>query len=294
MRIRSELTLMASCAVCSALLTAMDATADEKSECAEAHASGQRLQREGHFREARKRYEFCARDRCPAVITKDCDEFLRKLEDDSPTLVIAAHDRSGKDTLDVRVVVDGEPYADRLTGLALPMDPGRHVLQFSDAQGSLIEQTIVAHVGEKNRPILVDFSSRPPPPPPLPLTHSFPPPALAEPVPAPASKPVPISVVVLGSAGILTLASFAAFGITALVEAHDLQTTCAPNCGARTGEIQSMRVEGVVSDISLGSSIVLLGTATALYFAHKAPRTSATGYLMPIPRGAAGVVSVAF
>jgi hypothetical protein len=295
MRRRSSLTgKSALCVAVAVGLLATDVAADEKTECAGAHASGQRLQRDGHLREAQQRYEFCARDRCPAIITKDCNDFLGKLEPDVPTVVIGARDRSRRDTLEVRVLVDGEAVADRLTGLALPLDPGQHVLRFVDPQGSVLEETIVARVGEKNRPLLVDFS-KPPALEAVPPPQERAPAASGERPSSPAPRPIPRSVFLLGGASVLTLGSFAFFGLSALAKAHDLESTCAPDCGSRMNEIHTMRVEGVVADVSLGASAVLLGTATALFFTrHRALGSGATGYLAPAPHGGTGMLAVAF
>jgi hypothetical protein len=290
-----SLTAKAALCIATAMIPfAVDAAADEKTDCADAHASGQRLQRDGHLQEAHKRYEFCARDRCPAIITKDCYEFLAKLEQDTPTLAIGARDRWGRDTLDVRIIVDGEPTADHLTGLAFPVDPGQHTLRFLDGQGNALEETIVARIGEKNRAILVDFS-KPPAAEPLPPPRETAAAAPAERPPALASRPVPALAYVLGGTGILALGSFAVFGISALAKAHDLQSTCAPDCSSRTDDIHTMRLEGVVADVSLGASIVLLGTATALLFARRgSPHPTVAGYLAPTTHGETGSFALAF
>jgi hypothetical protein len=282
MRIHSLLSSMAaSLVLCFSLdvCDVRDARADDKTDCADAHASGQRQQRDGHFREARRLYELCSRAVCPAVLTNECTGFLAKLADDMPSIVVAARDRSGKETLDVRIAIDGETIAHRITGLALPLDPGEHVLRFYELEGAVVEQTIVLHVGESNRQILVDFSNKPAE-------------TTVAPLPPPRRSLGPVYV--LGGAGALALGAFAVSGIAALVEAHDLESTCAPSCGARMSGIQAMRAEGVVSDVSLAGAVVLLGTATTMYLIRRTPLSTTTAHFAPTRGNAATMVTLAF
>jgi len=270
------------------LLSAKPASADVKTDCAAAHAEGQRLQRDGSLRGAREKYEFCARDACPQPVAVDCAAFLQGLEKDQPTITIIARDAAGRDKLDVRVFVDGVKVLDQLTGMAVPLDPGRHKLRFVDADGNSVEQVVVASVGEKNRPVSITFRARP-------ESSSAEP---SRPVERDTSdrpgRPIPASFYVLAGASAVALGSFVYFGITARKEANDLDS-CSPDCSARVDDVHRMRRNALIADISLGAAALFAGAATFVFVTRpEAPVPSAALFVMPAARGARGGLQVAF
>ena len=73
-----------------------------------------------------------------------------------PTVVLAARLPNGADEVDVRVLVDGKPLAQRLDGRAVELEPGDHLLSFQPgvAGAAPVEMRVVVREGEKGRLIV--------------------------------------------------------------------------------------------------------------------------------------------
>ena len=89
---------------------------------------------------------------CPATVRKACSELLPGVDAATPRVTIAAKDAQGNDTLDVRVVVDGAPFADRLVAAAVPIDPGEHAVIFEAPDGTRFPITFSAGVAALDAP----------------------------------------------------------------------------------------------------------------------------------------------
>ena len=107
---------------------------------------------------ARDQLKICIRDACPTFVRNECTEWLAEVEASLPTVVLAAR-RGDQDLDEVRVTMDGHPIADRLTGTAIPLDPGTHVFRFELEGSPPIEQRVLVRVGEKNRRVAVSFGA---------------------------------------------------------------------------------------------------------------------------------------
>jgi hypothetical protein len=134
------------------------AQADAIDACVTAAESGQKEQRAGQLRAARKAFLSCDRSECPAEVRTVCDRLLNAVETSVPTVIFGAKDSAGNDLVSVRVRVDGEIVAESMDGKAVPIDPGPHVFGFETAGSPPVEQRIVAREGEKNRPVIVSFA----------------------------------------------------------------------------------------------------------------------------------------
>jgi hypothetical protein len=168
-----------------------------RTQCVESHGNTQRLRKDGKLVSARDEARKCGLMACPDLVRNDCLAWAGELDAEIPSIVVAAKDVSGNDTLDVAVMVDGVRVADRLSGTALELDPGEHKLQFLHA-GALKEQALVVRQGERNRLIEVSFAPDPTPvtpvvvpvvPAPAPTAAAEPPP----PPPAPVAAPPPVA-----------------------------------------------------------------------------------------------------
>lgn len=141
-----------------------------KAECLAAHEDAQSLRTQKKPHAAREKLIACARVECPTVVRKECGEQLELLDKDAPTVVLEARDESGRDTTAVKVSLDGQPVAARLTGAAVDVEPGPHVFRFERGDGKDLELRVLVVEGEKNRKVVADFAAlvRPPevPPPP--------------------------------------------------------------------------------------------------------------------------------
>jgi hypothetical protein len=228
------------------------AGADEKSDCLDAHGEAQLLRRNGRIGAARARLVACSVAGCPALVSRDCTAWLSELDAEQPTVILAAHDDLGRDVGILRVTLDGQPFATKLDGRPIDVDPGSHVVRGQFPDGRAVELTVVVRATEKDRVIRLDLprrAERPPPPPPPP-----PPPQ------PPAAEGPPVFTFVIGGIGVVGLASFAYFGLTGRFQESRLASRCAPNCSE--DDLNGVRRSYLAADISLGVAIVAIGAAT--------------------------------
>jgi hypothetical protein len=254
------------------------AFADVKQACVEASTEGQALRDATKLQEARTRFVSCARDACPSIVRKYCAEWLTDIERRLSSVVFRVQSADGADVLGARLFIDGQPQPHGLDGSALPLDPGEHAVRIERDAGDPLEQRIMILEGEKGRVVTVRLA-------PPALTAPTPPPATD--APPPASHPLTVSplTLVLGGVGILGVASFTYFGLTAQGDLNHLRQTCAPRCAS--SDLDSVKREALAADISLGVGVVAVGVAIYTLFAHHAPpaATNQVG-LTPTPGGA--------
>jgi hypothetical protein len=231
-------------------LAPVGALADDRAVCLAASESAQDLRDDGHYRRAREALTTCARDLCPAVVRRDCAQWLAELDENGPTVVFGAADAGGNQITAVRVSFDGETVSTAIDGRPVPLDPGSHVVRFEAAGWLPIEQRVVLRPGDKNRVVVARFESR-------------------IDAPSAVSHGVPPASWVLAGAAALSFASEAYFGITALDDrSRALAQSCAPHCAP--SDVDAIRTKFVVADVSLGVGILSL--ASALYLWLSAPR----------------------
>lgn len=228
-------------------LAVTNASADERAECVSAADQAQQLRDEGKYRGAREKLLVCARDACPALVKRDCLDWLTQLDNITPSVVFAAKEGS-KDLADVKVYVDGALVTERLDGRPVPMDLGQHTIKF-EHQGQTKEETVVIGAGQKSRNILVTFGPKP--------GAGAPGPA---PAPSTSSEGSLVPAFIVGGVGVLAIGSFAIFGLSGKSDVSDMETRCKPNC--TESEVDSARTKLIVADISLGVGVVALAVAT--------------------------------
>jgi hypothetical protein len=136
------------------------------------------------------------------------------------------------------------------------------MIRFVAESGATTEQTLVARQGEKNRKVVVEFHTKAPPatqpPPAIPSASS------SEEPDSKATRPTPVLVYVLGGVGVAALGSFAFFAASGKQKENEMFDECAPGCPQEDAD--SMRTRYLIADVSLGVSLLSLGTATVLYF----------------------------
>jgi hypothetical protein len=119
--------------------------------CVDANTHAQALRRFGKLGAARDKLRLCADASCPSLVRDDCTQLLDDLDRAQPTIVFDAKDELDHDLTDVKVQMDGRPFADRLDGMALAADPGEHTFTFEAAGRPPMTQRIVLREGEKGR-----------------------------------------------------------------------------------------------------------------------------------------------
>jgi hypothetical protein len=261
---------VAAIAGCASLVSPVPALADVVDECVDASDRGQLARDRGGLIEARELFVRCARSECPAVMQRDCAEWLTSVESRLPSIVLRARDRRGRDVVDVGVYLDDEKIADRLDGRAITLDPGAHTLRFAHATAPAIEQRLLVAEGDKGRRVEVTLALGEP-------ESATPPPAApprVEPQADPASGKIPAASFVLGGIGLLGIAGFAYFGVTARNDRDDLERTCAPDCDQ--ADVDAVRTRVIVADVSLGVGVLALAGAFWIGLDASANRSATT------------------
>lgn len=221
--------------------------------CVKAFHDTQRLMRSGDLLEAHKQVVVCGSSACPATLARECIQWLRQVEEDTPTVVLEARDARGMDVTGVRVFCDGKPIAVRLDGHAIAVNPGLHTFRFIDNRNQTIEAQVIVRQGEKNRRITVTLSS-----PPLQSTAR-----VAPPTPRTESRSTkaefPSAVLWLGAGGVLGAASFGYFAWDAHTDLEAMRSGCAPNC--EEADVDRARHKAWIADTSLGVGVLCFGIA---------------------------------
>lgn len=145
--------------------------APDRAACFAASEEGQTLKIKGSLTAARAKLSICADRACPALVRTDCVRWIEQIDKLAPTIVIGAQDaRTGHDLVDVRVSLDGAPFATSLDGRVVAIDPGPHTLRFEADHYVPHEERIVALEGEQGRVLNVRLvhvptpEDEPPPP----------------------------------------------------------------------------------------------------------------------------------
>lgn len=236
--------------------------------CIKAFDDGQRLRTDGRLRAARDRLLVCSQKECPGVLREDCAGVLREVDLATPTIVLAASDRDGKDLADVEVTLAGQPLSSRLDGRAVTVDPGRLNLEFHRKPWAPVKVEIVVAEGEKNRYVRATLG---------------PPKEMADDrndgnPPAPKRSLVGWAVPI--GFGIVSAGAFAFAGSTRLRigdEADDLRRSCAPEC--KTEDTDRLADELTVANIALGVGIgsVVLAAVSWFVLAPRGPAPAKSG-----------------
>jgi len=273
------------------------ARADSKQQCMAASDQGQQLRDDGHYQRARQAFVTCARDKCPAIVRRDCVKWLAELDQASPTVVVSAKGGKGEDLVDVKVTVDGELLVAKLDGKPTAVDPGSHLFRYETAGYPPVESQVMIHAGEKSRLLPVQFGTPPPPPPPPP-----PKPAVARHDDGGDQTRTPegvrTSAWVFGGLSVLGFASEAYFGLSGVSDLNSLKgQPCAKTASCPENSVDTIRTKFTVADISLGVGIVSGALAAYLFIAGPSaepPKTSAQFGLTPLPGGGAATIGGRF
>jgi len=233
--------------------------ADVAATCTTSYESAQISKKKKEYQSARRELLACIRT-CPAVVQRECGQWLDALEPVVPSIVIHA-EAAGEDRSEVKVEMDGKMLAERLDGKGIDVDPGRHDFVFSLEGYPPIRKTVLVQDGEQLRVLNAAFekpdaggsSGR---------------------KAAVTSRPVPVATYVLGGIALAGGAAFAAFGLVGNSQRNRLETECMPHCS--DGQVDGLRRNMIVADVSLGVGLAALATSTVIWLARPS---------VPSPRG---------
>lgn len=262
----------------STLLFAGAASAQETSACMVAADKGQDLRDAHKPLEARQQFLICAATTCPKVVLDDCTRWLEAIEAAVPSVVVTAKSDAGADLVDVTVSVDGQPFATKLNGESVSLDPGAHVFHFeAKGSGSLDREVVVAE-GERNQHVAVVLQPSPEPAPePEPVSRSS---SLAATPDGLGTQK--ILAAAAGGVGVVGLGVGTVFGVVALSTRSAANGLCpGATCPTQLGS-QKWSDAVAASNISTAAFIVggagLLVGATLWFTAPAAKNTQVSVY----------------
>jgi hypothetical protein len=243
------------------VLAAPSARADDaKKLCTAAYDEAQSLRDAHKLREAREQLRICSQPSCTAFIAKDCTEWLDEVERSLPTVVLSAKDAAGRDLLQVRVSVDGQPLVEALDGKAVPVDAGPHTFRFEQADGASATQHVFVKEGDKNVGVEAVLSGDVPaasseasrasakPPPPAPPSQE----ALLGPDAPPAGRTIGW---VLGGTGVAGLVAGAVTGGLAIATWNTATKECPTHVGCSP---QAMHDQSQASGFATASTVAFV------------------------------------
>ena len=273
------------------------ATADTpkptKERCIDANTRAQTLRRSADFSSAREQLKICIDSRCPRIVRDDCLARLDELERAQPTLVFDAKSPDGEDLSAVEVRVDGRPWATKLDGTALAIDPGQHTFTFDGAGQPPVTRQLVVREGEKGRhEAVVIGTPKAPASTPEPVLPVAPP---AVPAESSSFSGRPIGVV-LGGVGLTGIAVGSIFGLLtkSAVDRRNQDCPSPSTCddaAANSDHKQAVR-DGTIADIGfIAGGALLAGGVTLFFLSAPRPRGAnepTTGWVVVPAAGPSG------
>jgi len=258
-------------------------SADDKRACAVASEEAQLLRIHGKLRSAREQLLTCARDVCPPLVKHDCEQWLAEVDASMPTVVISALDAQGHDVGDVRVRVDDEPFLEKLSGTAVPIDSGEHVFRFQHGDDPPIEEKVIVREGEKNR--LVEVKLQPIvallPVPVAPVTSS-----ISSPTKEEARSPsVPILAYSLLGAGAIALGFGTYFEIQQVNNFAAAKNGCSMTKSCMQSQVDTIANERIYGGVFLATGVAAAGVGVILLVTRghaSAPGPTRTGMWLDV------------
>jgi hypothetical protein len=244
-----------------AILISRVARADDKSACIAAFEDGQALVAGGHLTGAIPRFAVCGRDVCPPSLQRQCVAEGSETSARVPTVVLSATDDAHETMIDVRVAVDGAPFATVLDGKALPIDPGLHAFRFEATGFRASERQVAIQEGRKGQLVAV---------------------ALARPsfVTTPSVEPAMATTkwlgVGLGSVGLVGIGVGAVYGLMAFRGWSEAKDQCSASCADGSAAYATKHqgeIDATVSTIAFAGGAALL-VAGAILFVVSPSRAS--------------------
>ena len=253
-RWRASLSLLACVGACSVPATA-SAAPPTTAECLAASdvsidaANGHRLRAE------RSQLLVCSDSSCPAEIRVECIRRVEEVNAAIPTIIFEARDAAGADLSEATIAMDGELLAQRIDGVALPIDPGQHAFTFERVGQPTVRKVFVIREGQKERREVITFDWQALP---------------SKTVAGHALRVQKILAIAAAAVGVAGLGLGAAFGIDAMSKRKDAERICPDQCADNNGvalwrDAKSMgnlsTVAFVVGGVAAAAGVALWMTA---------------------------------
>ncbi len=266
------------------LATPLPARADDAA-CIAASEQGLALRKQGKLHDAMKQLAACAEPSCPDEVKAECAKRIGDVQTSMPSLILAAKDGTGNDLVQVKVTMDGAPFATTLDGRSVSVDPGEHTFVFETTGQPAVEKKLVVREGERDRRESVVLGPvAPPPPPPGPPTPA--------PPPAPSFWTTQRTLAVVSAGvGVAGLAVGGIFGGLAMSDKNMQTSNCSagscPNRGQAQADYDTASQNATVSTIGFIAGGALLAAGAVLFFTAHDAEAPTTGrvYLAPSTTG---------
>jgi hypothetical protein len=226
------------------------ARADEATAaaCTKSYESAQILKKNREYLAARRELQACIRV-CPAIVQRECGQWLDGLDSVIPSVVIHA-EAGGEDRSEVKVEMDGKVLLRRIDGKGVEVDPGQHDFTFSLEGFPPVKKTVLVHEGEQLRVVHVGFEQ----------------PEVARAAQSssvPMRRPVPVPVYVLGGLAVAGGAGFAVFGLVGTSQRNRLERQCEPRC--TDAQVDGVHTNLLLADISLVVGLAALASGAIVW-----------------------------
>jgi hypothetical protein len=132
--------------------------------CGEAYTNAQTLRNARKLVQARDALRICAQPTCKDFIVKDCADWLDQVQRSLPSVVPVATDPQGNPIFNVKVLVDGAPFVDKIEGRSVDVDPGPHTFTFETTDGTKAEKQVLVTEGEHDKRVAVTLGAGAPAP----------------------------------------------------------------------------------------------------------------------------------
>jgi hypothetical protein len=256
--------------------------AQDMDACIAASDEAVLLRKSERLMEARVPLATCAAPSCPDIVRSSCQQRLAGLNQEIPSIVFVVKDGAGHDLDAVKLMIDGSPYADRLGGVAVSLDPGEHEFRFETAGEVPVIRRFVLHQSEQNRrePIVIGGPFTTPPT----VPEVAAPPGTS----SRASMDRAVSShgraqrtigLVAGGVGLVALGAGAVFGLLSLSAHQSYEQNCGSKINAPAGFCTQTGVDGE-------SDAATKGTLSTIFFIGGGALTAAGGVLFLVaPKG---------
>ena len=268
-------------------LSSREAFADDKQDCLTAADKGQRARKDHLFTEARTQFLTCARPICPQIVRQDCATWQAELTKVLPTITLAVRDPEDHDVIEAKIFLDAKPFAEKLDGKPIYLDPGEHVFRIEAEGYEPSEIRVIAREGEQNRAVDIKIQKKVVAPPPSEVKPEVP----VAPTTGGGHTVGPWIVVGVGAAGLIAGSAMYLVGSSSIPEDCNLDTLkCSTTESAdKAASADGLQKNGMV--IAIGGGVVLAGGLLWHFLEPTSPSKSIAKSVTPFFNGTGGGVA---